>query len=48
MVHRSQNPRQKAVEILSSVLGENKPLKMLLTDDVLSRFNMSDRVRFIS
>uniref|UniRef100_A0A7C4EMA9 16S rRNA (cytosine(967)-C(5))-methyltransferase n=1 Tax=Thermodesulfovibrio aggregans TaxID=86166 RepID=A0A7C4EMA9_9BACT len=43
MVHKSQNPRQKAVEILSGVLGRNKPLKMLLTDDVLSRFDKSDR-----
>lgn len=43
MVYKSQNPRQKAVEILTTVLDKKRPLRSILTDAFLSKFNKSDR-----
>lgn len=47
MVYKSQNPRQKAVEILTAVLGKKRALKSLLTDSLLSKFDKPDRAFLI-
>lgn len=43
MVFEKQNPRKKAVEILSTILDQSRPLKSVLDDRVLSNFEPSDR-----
>jgi len=45
MVHRS--PRKTAIEILNTVVYKKKPLKSLLTDELLSSFHKSDRAFLI-
>ncbi len=47
MVHKRENPRKVAVEVLNVVLGKKKPLKYTLTDRILNLFKNSDRAFLI-
>jgi len=43
MVYEQQNPRKEAVEILTYLFEKRKPLKILLTENLLTKFNENDR-----
>ncbi|MDI6713570.1 MAG: 16S rRNA (cytosine(967)-C(5))-methyltransferase RsmB [Thermodesulfovibrio sp.] len=43
MVYEQQNPRKEAVEILTYLFEKRKPLKILLTENLLNKFNENDR-----
>lgn len=47
MVEQSPNPRKKAIEILTSVLEKKISLSNLITDNLLSQFNSTDRRFFL-
>jgi len=43
MVYEQQNPRKEAVEILTLFFETRKPLKFLITENLLNKFNENDR-----